>query len=473
MSVPTPTLGGSGFIIPSEAAVLAGVQADINSAFGGNLNQSLATPQGQLASSLTAIVGDAYALFQWFTQQVDPAYSEGRMQDGIARIYFLERIPSAPTVVNATCRGLPGVVIPVGALAKADDGNLYVARERLAIGDDGEVVVAFACTVDGPIPCPAGALNTIQQALNGWDSILNEEAGALGRDVESRSVFEERRALSTAINSTGQLPAIYGGVAAVEDVLDAFVTENNTPFANLVGGVWLAPHSIYVCVLGGEDQAVAEAIWARKAPGAGYTGNVTVTVEDPNPAYSPPPPSYEVTFQRPEIVDYTVLVRARDGINVPSDALAQVQAAVIAAFAGTDGGSRAKIGSFIFASRYYAPVIDLGPWLEVLQISVGRTGAKASIAGKISGAVLTVSSVVRGQVDIGDLVSGSSVDTGTLVTGLAGGTGGIGDYYVSPVQTSGTGYDAMLVTELSDVGDQLRIDEAPAISAPTIHLRLE
>ena len=43
--------------LPSEQAILAGVQADINAAFGGGVNPSLQTPQGQLAQSETALIG--------------------------------------------------------------------------------------------------------------------------------------------------------------------------------------------------------------------------------------------------------------------------------------------------------------------------------------------------------------------------------------------------------------------------------
>src|SRR3990167_8845868 len=101
-AVPTPTFGPNGFVAPSEADVRAGVETDIDSAFGGGLNPALSTSQGQLATSETAIIGDANAVFLWFVNQVDPAYSSGRMQDGIARIYYLSRIPGAPTTVDAT-----------------------------------------------------------------------------------------------------------------------------------------------------------------------------------------------------------------------------------------------------------------------------------------------------------------------------------------------------------------------------------
>lgn len=91
-AVPFPTLGPDGFVPPSEVSVLAGVQSDINNAFGGNLNPALSTPQGQLASSMAAIIGDSFAVFEWFVGQTDPAFSVGRMQDGIGRLYFIDRI---------------------------------------------------------------------------------------------------------------------------------------------------------------------------------------------------------------------------------------------------------------------------------------------------------------------------------------------------------------------------------------------
>lgn len=59
-SVPAPVLDATGFIMPEEADMLTGVLADINAAFGNTLTTDLSTPQGQLAMSLTAILGDAY-----------------------------------------------------------------------------------------------------------------------------------------------------------------------------------------------------------------------------------------------------------------------------------------------------------------------------------------------------------------------------------------------------------------------------
>eukprot|EP00919_Chromeraceae_sp_WS-2016_P029700 GHVR01070670.1.p1 GENE.GHVR01070670.1~~GHVR01070670.1.p1 ORF type:complete len:170 (+),score=8.30 GHVR01070670.1:53-562(+) len=164
-NVPRPTFGPNGFIIPQESAVLAGVLADFQAAFGGGLNPALETPQGQLASSEAAIVGDANSTFLQFTQQVDPAFATGRMQDAIARIYFLTRNPAQATVVQALCSGLAGVSIPIGTRAVSADGNFYACSDGGTIPLSGSITLTFTCETTGPIECPVGNLNTIYQAM--------------------------------------------------------------------------------------------------------------------------------------------------------------------------------------------------------------------------------------------------------------------------------------------------------------------
>lgn len=370
-SVPPPQWTERGFIVPAAADVLAGVQADINAAFGGNLNPSLDTPQGQLASSEAAVIDNANATFLRYTQEVDPAFASGRMQDAIARIYFIERDPARPTTVIAQCIGLPGVVIPTGAIAVAADGNQYLSTHEATIPVSGTVDMSFSCAVPGPIPCPAGSLNRIFQAIPGWDAIINADDGVLGNNTETRAAFEERRRQSVALNSLGGLPSVRGAVLNAPGVIDVYVTENDTNDVKTIGGVSLYPNSIYVAVVGGEAQDVARAIWSRKAPGCSYNGNTTVIIADQSEGYSPPYPVYQVSFQTPEPLSIRFSVNIVGSTLVPSDALSQIRDAIIAAFAGEDGGPRARIGSRILASRFYTPVATLGSWAQIVSIEIG------------------------------------------------------------------------------------------------------
>jgi uncharacterized phage protein gp47/JayE len=371
-NVPSVEFTPAGLVVPQESAVLAGVQQDFNDAFGGNLNPALETPQGQLATSQAAIVADANAVFAEFVNQVDPDTADGFMQDAIARIYFLTRQPGAPTVVDCVCVGNAGTIIPVGAQAADTSGNLYVSLEEASIPPGGSVTVTFANVENGPIPCPANTLTSIYRAITGWDTINNPSPGVLGADVETRAAFESRRQQSVALNARGSVQAIRAAVFSVPDVLDAYVDENITNATVPKGATNypLVPHSVYVAVVGGANDAIANAIWTKKDLGCDMNGNTDVVVTDTE-GYSPPYPTYTITFERPPPLAIKFAVEIADDPGLPSDIVALVKAAIIATFIGADGGTRVRIGSLLLASKFYPGVIRIGQEVSVLSILLG------------------------------------------------------------------------------------------------------
>lgn len=470
MAVPTPTFGPNGFITPSEPDILVAVKEEINAAFGGNLNMADETPQGQLAVSQAAAIGNANDIFVFLTQMFDPAYSFGRYQDALARLYYLERIPSQPTVVQATCIGLAGVVIPDGSLAQDEVGVMYASVGDAVIGSDGTASIPFACTVPGPVPCPANTLTVIYQAIPGWDSINNPGEGVLGRLTESRQEFEARRYASVANNSVGMLPSIRGKVLQVPGVLDCYVTENVEDTSQTVNGVTLNPKSLYVAVVGGSDDEVAQTIWRKKSPGCSYNGNTTVTVYDTNSGYQPPLPAYSVAFERPASLPIIFKIDIQDNPLILANSTELIQAAIIAAFAGSDGGARASIGAELFASRYTPPILALGPWAQLRSIKIGSPQAPdAVVTGSITDLLMTVTAITSGPIEIGGTVFGDEVADGTVITSQASGTpGGVGTYNVNVSQT----VTSTTLTTASATLDTLVpfINVAPTITAENIQV---
>lgn len=442
-SVPKIQFTPAGLVIPAESDILSGVQDDMNAAFGGGLNPALETPQGQLASSQAAIIGDKNNEIATIVNQVDPQYADGRFQDAIARIYFLTRKPATPTTVSATLTGLVGTVIPAGTLAQDTSGNTYTSSSTLTIGATGTVVGEFQNVATGQIPCAAGTLTVVYQAIAGWDAITNAADGTLGSDVESRADFEYRRKNSVALNGKGTPEAIYAAVFSVPNVLDAYVKDNPTGFAMFTGAISgttltvsamlpggrlvvgsvitgagvtagtvvtafgtgtggagtytvnnsqsvssetmtapavavgatnypLAPHSVYVAVVGGTDVDVAQAIWNKKDLGCDYNGNTSVTVTDTS-GYSYPQPSYVVTFERPASLPVKFAVQIVNDPSLPADIVARVKAAIIARFNGADGTTRERIGSLILASRYYGAVASVASHVSLISILIGTS----------------------------------------------------------------------------------------------------
>lgn len=371
-NVPSIKFTSTGLVVPTDAEVLAGVQQDINTAMGGGLNPALETPQGQLASSWAAIINEKNAQIAYLVSQFDPAHAEGRFQDALGKIYFLQRIQATATVVTATCTGSQGTLISVGDLAlNKATGDVYSCTTAATIGASETVDTTFACTVKGAINCAPGALDTIYQAVDGWESISNATEGVTGRDVETRAEFELRRKNSVALNSRSVVQAVRAAVLDVPDVIDAYVVDNPKATAQTIGGVSVPANTLYVAAVGGLAADVAKAIWEKNSAGTPTMGNVTESVEDAS--YSQPRPAYSVSFTTPADVPVYFDVQLRTNAALPSDIVTLVRDAVIAKF-----NEAAHIGATVYANEYSDVVNATNALAFVVNIQVGTTSPGAA-----------------------------------------------------------------------------------------------
>ena len=366
-NVPAITWVNGAPVLPTQQSILTGVQTDINAAFGGGVNPQLTTPQGQLAQSETAIIGDKNNQIAYIANQVNPAFASGIWQDAIGYIYFMTRIQAAGTVVQATCTGAVGTVIPAGSIAQDTNGYLYSLTASVTIPASGNILGTFQNQTTGAIACVIGALNKIYTAVSGWDTVLNSTAGSLGNDVESRTAFEIRRQNSVAINAVNSLQAIQAAVLTVPNVLQAVVVDNPSGVAINYGSTnySIPAHSMVASVAGGAASAVAQAIWNKKPPGCGYAGNTTTVVYDTS--YATPIP-YSVTWLVPASTNCYFDVVIKNNPLLPSNLTQLVQNAVLASFNGQDGGQAAYIGQTTYSGRYYANINAISPYINIQEV---------------------------------------------------------------------------------------------------------
>lgn len=366
----TPT----GVVVPSAVDIRTGILADTNAAFGGDLDVvTPSTPQAYLADNLTDNLMDSNAAIANLVAMVDPATSEGRFQDGIGRIYFFDRKGATSSIVQALCTGQPGLDMPAGQLAQDADGNLWISDNPATFDGLGQATIQFSCQTKGPIELGIGALTKIAQLFPGWDAITNLEPAIIGSDVESRGAFEQRRQESVARNGNGSLPSVRAEVFAVDGVLDVFAYQNFTKNPLVYGATnyELKPNSIYIGVVGGSDQEIAEAIFRKLNAGCDMNGNTTVTIQDKE--YTWPYPEYLYTFNRPTPTPVKFKVTIANSASLPATIIQDTKNAVIATFTGENGAQRARIGGKIFASHYYAAVSQISNTVSILQIKVGIT----------------------------------------------------------------------------------------------------
>lgn len=376
-SVPSVTFSLTGLDVPDEADILSGRLSDLSSALGTAMSTELTTPQGQIAVSDTAIIADKNDQLLAIVNNINPDYSSGRFQDAIGKIYFMDRIAATGTIVTCTCTGVVNQTVSAGSMAQDDSGYLYSALADFTFGSDGKASVQFQNQTTGAIACPIGSLNTIYKAVSGWSSINNTTAGVLGSDEEGRASFEYRRRLSVAKNASNTLAAIYAAVLGVDGVTDAYVTDNYTNSAITKGytNYSLLAHSFYVAAYGGTPEGIAKAIFSVAPPGADMNGNTNYTVQDTE-NYVYPYPEYVITWQTPAAVSMYVEINIMQSNLLPSDIVSQIKSSVQDSFNGTDGGTRARIGSKVNAGRYYAGVQALDSNnIEILSIKLSRNGS--------------------------------------------------------------------------------------------------
>ncbi|MDR1311580.1 MAG: baseplate J/gp47 family protein [Burkholderiaceae bacterium] len=374
MTIPKIQWTPEGLVLPQTSEILQGAMDDMDAAFGGGINRALETPQGQLASSLSAIVSEKNDEIASIVNQVDPDKADGFMQDAIARIYFLTRKPAESTIVMCECTGAARVSIVSGSRAKDLDGNIYRAVDGGTIPESGSVMVKFAAEVPGPIACPANTLVQIYQAVPGWDMINNPTGGILGRYAETRSEFEYRRRNSVALHGRSSLIAVRANVFALDGVLDVYAYENPGNDTITIGATDypLAPHSLLVSVVGGKHEEIIKAIWNKKDTGCDYNGNKVGIVYDEE-GYAYPQPSYEVRYLVPDSLNIFFRVQIRDNDALPIDIEDRIKRVVADAFLGLDGGTRARIGTEVYASRFYGAVSQINSYVSIIEINVGTT----------------------------------------------------------------------------------------------------
>lgn len=366
----TPT----GIVVPQESAVLAGTQADVNAAFGGNLNPALNTPQGQIASSNAAIVQDKNAAIAYLVSQMDPDTAADAFQDAIGRIYFMERTPGTPSTVQCVCVGAFNTTITAGAQAQDTNGNFWVCLQTGTIPIGGSITLPFAAVNLGPTAIPAGIITIIVTGITGWDAISNPSAGAVGSNVESRAAFEFRRQQTVAINAHGSVPAIQAAVADVTGVIDSFVIENFTN-ATVNTGVTNYPvvaHSVYVAAVGGAPNDIGQAIFDKKDPGCNMNGNTTVVITDNS--YASNPPTYNYAYNIPTNAAFVFEVQIQNNANLPANIVTLTQNAIVASFTGADGSARARIHSTVLAGKFYVSVAAIGPTVNCVNIGLNLKG---------------------------------------------------------------------------------------------------
>ena len=370
--IPDIEITENGIIAPTTDEVLAGVWEVLKTAFGSSLNTAMNTPQGQLATSITAIIQNERNNWIQLMNQIDPQYSTGIWQDAIGELYFITRQSQTYSIAQIRLYGLNGTVVPSGYKISDTAGNIWQTTTQLIIDTTGYIDGYVQCTVAGSINAAIGTITSIIVALSGLDRATNTSAAVAGVNAESTDNFEQRRQESVAVNAKMTDAAVRGAVANLSNVVDVWVKSNPTD-ATVNFGVTNYPvtrNTLLCSVVGGNDEDIAWQILVKAGTGCSFAGNTEVTVYD-NDTYTVDPPDYKVKFLRPTLktVKFKITLENKDEMSLQDEKA--MKTAILNAL--ETGKTRARIGQKLRASAYVYPVSSASD-LSLISVEVSFDG---------------------------------------------------------------------------------------------------
>lgn len=299
-------------------------QEAFKNALGNDLNLDVSTPQGQLIQIHTQVVNEIQTDVVNLANSFNPYTAEGDALDNTGAFFGYYRKANQPTVVVATLTGSEGTNIPASSLV-SDGNNQYELLEDVTIPTSGSITAEFQCTTTGNIPCVAGSLTEIVSTVSGWDTVNNPTDGVVGYETESDNEFRGRITANWLnIRAISVLGAIIDSVAQLDGVVSVIGRENPKSSVQVVDGLTLSPHSIWLTVLGGKNSDIAEVLTIKKTLGCDTNGTDTVLYNDPVVNYE-----YSYQIQRPTVVPVYIQVNYAKNNYTPIDVEDKIKSLII------------------------------------------------------------------------------------------------------------------------------------------------
>lgn len=358
----------SGVIVPDTDAVRDDVRAEWRGVFGDDLSVDEETPQGVLITVDTLARDGVARNNAALANQINPGQAGGVFLDAICALTGLERAAATrSTLSGVDVAGIPNTPIRQGLRARTEAGDLFETTGTVVLSADGKGKIGFRSVEYGSIAAPAGTLKHIVDSVLGWETVNNAENALLGQTEQSDESLRTQRKRTLALQGVSISEAITSALYDTAGVQSLQFRENTDSAIRVIDGVSMKPHSIWVCIDGGTDTDIAQALLKNKSAGAGWNGAVEVEAIDPASGQR-----YHVQFDRPTLRNFLTRVTVRAGSSV-TDPQVVVREAILAYSENRiDGETGFTVGTSVSPFELAAAVNRFAPSIFVQRLEVSN-----------------------------------------------------------------------------------------------------
>ncbi|BAS48421.1 hypothetical protein AANUM_1190 [Aggregatibacter actinomycetemcomitans NUM4039] len=324
--------------------------------YGQNIDLSPDTPDGQMVGLLSQIKMDIEELAENVYRQLDPEVATGAwLEQRVAYAGLMRRAASYSYLRSVVLTGEPLTQLYAGIVVSDPHKVRWVLNANVQLDSNGSARADFRSEELGAFNLAKNTNLTIETVTLGLNAATTLENAEIGVEEETDQQLRERFFISRTKNAQNSADAIQSKIAALPDVKQVKVLENNTKQRDKNG---VEPHSLNVIVDGGADNQIAQVIYENKGAGVGLQGGTETTLTINNERRT-------LRFDRVVPVDVQVsmrCVRYEDFTQVDKDEIKRLLSI-----------QKFDIGQNLSLSRLYSPINQVGGfWVKELKI--GRKG---------------------------------------------------------------------------------------------------
>lgn len=358
----------TGLHTPDYPAVFQYYTDNTKAIFGDDIYLGADSKDGQYIAIFAAAAFDTCQVAQAVYNSFSPLTAIGKALSTQVKLNGIARSIATYSQVDVYIVGQVGTVISNGIVADTL-GQKWNLPTEVIVPLSGDITVTATAQNAGNISAAANTVTTIFTPTRGWQTVNNPTASVDGAPVESDAQLRIRQTESVAQPARTVFESTVGLVAAQTGVLRYRGYENDS---NVTDSDGIPAHTISIVVEGGDDTAIAQAIWDKKTPGTGTYGTTEVIVYD---RYGTPD---NIKFYRPTSVTIGVNIEIEALVGYVSTTEDLIKTAV------ADYLNGLQIGDDVYISRLYTPAnlggIPQGDTYDITSLEINKNGGAFAAA---------------------------------------------------------------------------------------------
>src|SRR5665213_313155 len=269
-------IDATGYHYSDYPSFLSWLQGQYQAIYGADVYLGADSQDGQFVAVYKRQFFDSAAVGASVYNSFSPVTAQGVGLSRNVKINGIQRNVSSNSTVQLVLVGVYGTVL-TNAIAVDSLQQQWAIPSPTTIPSSGTVTVTATAVVTGALNALPNTITGIFTPTQGWQTVNNPAAATPGAGVESDVALRARQIVSTANPSQTVFDGTLGAVANVSGVISSQGYENDTETTD---GNGLPAHSISIVVVGGDENAIADAIQVHKTPGTTTYGTTTVDTVD-------------------------------------------------------------------------------------------------------------------------------------------------------------------------------------------------